>query len=83
MVEVIGAYQTKGIASIWVKVPPSDHDSGTNPRSHSLVFITNQGIKPAALKTWKEKVPLIGQAVSNFYMSPYLHNIKQTLLPHS
>ncbi|KIM49030.1 hypothetical protein M413DRAFT_438191 [Hebeloma cylindrosporum] len=36
------------------------HQSG-----YSLVLISNQGIKPAALKTWKEKIPLIGQALKD------------------
>ncbi|PPQ66882.1 hypothetical protein CVT26_009822 [Gymnopilus dilepis] len=35
------------------------YDSG-----YAIVLITNQAIKPAALTTWKEKIPLIGQALS-------------------
>ena len=31
--------------------------------SYAIVIISNQGIKPAALKTWKGMVPLIGEAV--------------------
>lgn len=37
------------------------------PCSYAIVLISNQGIKPAALKTWKEKIPLIGQAVNHFF----------------
>ncbi|KAF8803640.1 PNK3P-domain-containing protein [Phlegmacium glaucopus] len=36
------------------------HQSG-----YSLLIISNQGIKPAALKVWKEKIPLIGEALND------------------
>ncbi|KDR81406.1 hypothetical protein GALMADRAFT_239283 [Galerina marginata CBS 339.88] len=35
------------------------HDAG-----YAIVLVSNQGIKSAALTTWKDKVPLIGQALS-------------------
>ncbi|KAH9483853.1 Bifunctional polynucleotide phosphatase/kinase [Psilocybe cubensis] len=31
----------------------------------AIVFISNQALKPVALNTWKEKIPLIGQALSD------------------
>jgi bifunctional polynucleotide phosphatase/kinase len=34
------------------------------------VIISNQGIKPAALTTWKEKIPLIAEAVSHLDFCP-------------
>ncbi|KAF8964079.1 polynucleotide kinase 3 phosphatase-domain-containing protein [Flammula alnicola] len=37
------------------------HESG-----FALVLISNQGIKPAALKIWKEKILLIGQTVKDY-----------------
>ncbi|CAA7267972.1 unnamed protein product [Cyclocybe aegerita] len=35
------------------------HESG-----YAILLVSNQGIKPGALKTWKEKIPLIGQALN-------------------
>ncbi|KAF8163100.1 polynucleotide kinase 3 phosphatase-domain-containing protein [Crassisporium funariophilum] len=36
------------------------HESG-----YALIIISNQAIKPAALKVWKEKIPLIGEALKD------------------
>ncbi|PPQ78163.1 hypothetical protein CVT25_015496 [Psilocybe cyanescens] len=36
------------------------HESG-----YAIVLISNQALKPAALNSWKEKIPLIGQALSD------------------
>ncbi|KAF8906030.1 polynucleotide kinase 3 phosphatase-domain-containing protein [Gymnopilus junonius] len=35
------------------------HEAG-----YAIVLVSNQAVKPAALSTWKEKIPLIGQALS-------------------
>lgn len=39
-------------------------DSRSSFGRYAIVLISNQAIKFAALATWKEKIPLIGQAVS-------------------
>ena len=41
--------------------------SSPGPR-YSIVFLTNQNLASARLKTWIEKVPLIAEAVGNLHL---------------